>query len=225
MDTVVKALSEYSTCDVSDALGKLGVPHGGFLAGPTLWSPERQNGKTKIIGPAYTVQYVPVGDEVSPKCPSHYIDSVPSGAVIVISAPATINAVYGSLMSTRAQASGAVGTVVDGRIRDLQDHRDLGYPVFAREIGTAAPYGVARVSGFNVPIEFSKEGGTVSVQPGDYVVGDLNGVVCIPAKLAGKVVELIAPQVEADINIARDLRHGVPFTEASKRHRAKLTKT
>lgn len=90
MDTVVKALSEYSTyvipklleqdlkshlisCDVSDALGKLGVPHGGFLAGPTLWSPERQNGKTKIIGPAYTVQYVPVGDEVSPKCPSHYV--------------------------------------------------------------------------------------------------------------------------------------------------------
>jgi regulator of RNase E activity RraA len=40
-----------------------------------------------------------------------------------------VNAVYGGLMSNRAQASGAVATVVDGRIRDLQEHRELGFPV------------------------------------------------------------------------------------------------
>lgn len=58
------------------------------------------------------------------------IDSIPKGAVVFISCPlGTPNAVYGGLMSTRAQASGAVGTVVDGRVRDLQEHRDLGYPV------------------------------------------------------------------------------------------------
>ena len=47
-----------------------------------------------------------------------------------ISSPQNIvNAVYGGLMSNRAQVSGAVGTIVDGRVRDLQEHRDLGYPV------------------------------------------------------------------------------------------------
>lgn len=121
-----------------------------------MWSPERQNGNTKIIGPAYTVQYVSLNDTTSPKCDSHYvrsrpsisrlssfhilthhaqkIDSIPSGAVVFISSPKTLNAVYGGLMSNRAQASGAAGTVVDGRVRDLQEHRGLGYPVKAHKI-------------------------------------------------------------------------------------------
>lgn len=66
-------------------------------------------------------------------------------------------------MATRSQYSGAVGTVVDGSIRDLQEHRDLNYPVangvckrrgmltygqvFARDVGTSAPAEVVRVSG------------------------------------------------------------------------------
>jgi regulator of RNase E activity RraA len=61
------------------------------------------------------------------------IDSVPAGSVIFISSPKTVNAVYGGLMSQRAQVSGAVGTVVDGRVRDLQEHRGLGYPVSGHE--------------------------------------------------------------------------------------------
>jgi regulator of RNase E activity RraA len=40
-----------------------------------------------------------------------------------------INAVYGGLMTHRARASGAVGTIVDGRIRDLQEHREMNFPV------------------------------------------------------------------------------------------------
>lgn len=47
-----------------------------------------------------------------------------------VSCPAkTPNAVYGGLMSMRARASGAVGSVIDGRFRDLEEQRDLGYPV------------------------------------------------------------------------------------------------
>lgn len=60
---------------MSDALLQLGYRNGGFLSGPTMWSPARQAGDTKIIGPAYTVQYVPLDDEVSPKAPYHYVGS------------------------------------------------------------------------------------------------------------------------------------------------------
>jgi hypothetical protein len=82
------------------------------------------------------------------------------------------NACYGGLMSTRAQHSGAVGTVIDGRLRDLQEHRDLDFPVsprlvppgrtgraldeglllmgdgqvFARDVGTTSPQEIVRVS-------------------------------------------------------------------------------
>jgi len=48
-------------------------------------------------------------------------------------------------MSHRARYRSAVGTIVDGKVRDLQEHRDLGYPVFARGVGTAAPQGEVRV--------------------------------------------------------------------------------
>jgi len=48
--------------------------NGGFLSGLTMWSPQRQDGPTKIIGPAYTVKYVPV-DDPEPKYPTHYVRS------------------------------------------------------------------------------------------------------------------------------------------------------
>ena len=208
-------------CDVSDALLKLKHPHGGFLPGLTLWSPKRQNGSTKIVGPAYTVRYVRKTYENEPKPVAHYIDSVPKGAVVFISSPPrTVNAVYGGLMSNRAHYQGAVGTVVDGRIRDLQEHRELGYAVFARDVGTPAPYEVVRVSEVNCPIRLQSEDLDTTIDAGDYIIGDLNGVVCIPKALAEKAVELAAQQVEADNKVQADLRRGVTFAEASAKHRA-----
>ena len=52
---------------------KLKVPHGGFLAGLTLWSPKRQEGATKIVGPAYTVKYVRKSYENGSKVTGHYV--------------------------------------------------------------------------------------------------------------------------------------------------------
>ncbi len=74
------------------------------------------------------------------------IDTLPANSILFISAPpGTLNAVYGGLMSNRAQYLGAAGTIVNGRVRDLQEHRDLDYPVFARDVGTTAPQEVLRV--------------------------------------------------------------------------------
>ncbi|KAF5855683.1 hypothetical protein ETB97_008618 [Aspergillus alliaceus] len=131
-DFTVQSLQPYSTCDISDALLKLSSKTGGFLPNLTIWSPKRQKGTTKIIGPAYTVKYVPL-DDPAPKVESHYIDSVPEGTVIFVSSlRSTSNAVYGGLMSTRAQKRGAVGVVVDRRFRDSREQRGLGFPVFAK---------------------------------------------------------------------------------------------
>ena len=58
-------------------------------------------------------------------------------------------------MSTRAQAIGAAGTIVDGRIRDLSEHRALGYPVFARGVGVTVPAGAGlEISEVNCAISF-----------------------------------------------------------------------
>ncbi|KAK3055242.1 hypothetical protein LTR09_003795 [Extremus antarcticus] len=218
---IVKGLQAYTSCDVADALIKLKVPHGGFLAGLTMWSPKRQEGPAKAIGPAYTVRYVRKNYENEPKPSGHYIDSVPAGTVVFISAPPRmINACYGGLMSTRAQYLGAVGTVIDGRLRDLQEHRDLGYPVFARDVGTTAPQEVVRVSEINAPVRLNGEDQEAIIYPGDILVADINGVVCIPQNLAEKALDLIQSQVEADEKVGADILEGRSVADAMKEHRA-----
>ncbi|KAL4734487.1 ribonuclease E inhibitor RraA/Dimethylmenaquinone methyltransferase [Aspergillus similis] len=211
-DSVIRALQEYSTCDVSNALCKLQLPHGGFLPGLTLWSPERQQGTTKIVGPAYTVKYALLDDPAT-KHPSHYIDSIPEGAVVFISSPKTLNGVYGGLMSTRSQASKVVGSVIDGRFRDLEEHRALNYPVFARDIGTVPPYGAVKVVGVNVPVQLQSEEQHLMISPEDYLIGDLNGVVVLPRGLVDQVLPLMAKQREADAKMALAIREGIAFTD------------
>lgn len=127
-------------------------------------------------------------------------------------------------MTRRARHSAAAGTIVDGRVRDLQEHRDLEYPVFARDVGTTAPQEVLRVSEVNVPVRLQSGEQEAVVCPGDYLVGDLNGVVCVPRGLAEKAVRLLAGLVEADERIARDLAGGRPFGESSREHRAQVVK-
>lgn len=214
-----------------------------------MWSPHRQEGATKIVGPAYTVQYVPL-DDPRPKHPTHYvshsyltspniiinlqeisphpltpiptqIDDVPKGSVIFVSAPAkTPNAVYGGLMSTRARALGAIGSVIDGRFRDLQEQRDLGYPIFARDVGTAPPAELLKVAAVNVPVKLqTDEQQDMTINPGDYIVADINGVVVLPKELAEQALPLMAKQVEADTKMQVAIEGGMGFAEASRKFR------
>ncbi|KAF9766966.1 hypothetical protein IL306_000531, partial [Fusarium sp. DS 682] len=207
-------------CDVSDALLKVGVPHGGFLPDLSMWSPLRQGGDRKLIGPAYTVKFVRNTQTNAPKLKEHHIDTIPKDHVVFISAPHGIfNAVYGGLMSTRAKYSGAVGTVVDGTFRDLQDHRKLDYPVFARNVGTPSFYEVARPSEVNVAVKLQDPALDVTIHPGDIIFGDLNGVVCVPKEVLPKIVEILPAQVAADDNMARDIAEGKTFTDAKNEYR------
>lgn len=59
------------------------------------------------------------------------------------------------------------------------------------------------------------------VNPGDYIIGDVNGVVCLPAYLAERVLPMIRAGCEADIKVGVDIKAGIPFVEASRTHRAK----
>ena len=72
----------------------------------------------------------------------------------------------------------------------------------------------------NTPVKLQSDLQNATIYPGDYLIGDLNGVVCLPKGLAERAVALIASQVEADTRIARDLSMGRTFSEASREHRA-----
>jgi regulator of RNase E activity RraA len=74
LDRYPRLTSVIISCDVSDALCELGHLDGGFMSGITMWSPQRQTGATKIVGPAYTVEYVRE-DDPRPKHPNHYVST------------------------------------------------------------------------------------------------------------------------------------------------------
>ncbi|PKX91213.1 RraA family protein [Aspergillus novofumigatus IBT 16806] len=200
---IIASLQRWSTCDVADGLSKLKYPNGGFLEGLTMYSPEFQAGQTKIVGQAFTVKFVRKSDEAAPKVQGNYIDKIPAGAVAFISQPLPhINAVYGGLMTLRAQALNAAGVVIDGRIRDLDEH-------------------LCRPSEVNVPVRLNSDVQDVWIEPGDYIIADLNGVVCLPQGLAEQVLEAIPAIAEADAKCAEAIKGGRSVETAFREFRGR----
>ncbi|KAL4894017.1 ribonuclease E inhibitor RraA/Dimethylmenaquinone methyltransferase [Aspergillus ambiguus] len=221
-NNVIERLQKWGACDVADGLSKLKYPNGGFLEGLTMYSPEFQAGETKIVGQAFTVKFVPKSDTASPKLQGNYIDQVPSRGVIFISQPLPqVNAVYGGLMTLRAQALDAAGVVIDGRVRDLNEHRSLKFPVFAKSVGTTAGGEVCRPSEMNVPIRLNSDTQDAWINPGDYIIADLNGVVRLPQELAEQVLEAIPPIAEADAKCAEGIRAGRTVQDVFKEYRGR----
>lgn len=91
--------------------------------------------------------------------------------------------------------------------------------VFARDVGTTPPGSLFKVVAVNAPVSVSNDGQDVTINPGDYLVGDANGVVVLPKGLAEQALPLMAKQVEADSQMAVEIQKGMTFTEASKRFR------
>lgn len=79
------SLARFSTCEISDALIKLSIPHGGYIPDINTIS---SVSNTRICGPAYTVQMVLAASHTSgSKLSSHFVDTAPSGSIIVIDVP------------------------------------------------------------------------------------------------------------------------------------------
>lgn len=83
----LSSLSQFSSCEISDALVKLGVASGGHIPDITMFSPSRDAENVRICGPAYTVKMVHAIDKQSPSPPVHFVDAAPAGHVMLISAP------------------------------------------------------------------------------------------------------------------------------------------
>jgi regulator of RNase E activity RraA len=79
------ALSKFSSCELSDALIKLGLPHGGHIPDIYMFSP--LDPETRVCGPAYTVKMVLANDTTAPKLEKHFVDEAPLDSVIIIAAP------------------------------------------------------------------------------------------------------------------------------------------
>ena len=99
-------------------------------------------------------------------------------------------ALYGELSATSARAHGAVGALIDGATRDSAHLMRMNFPVFARGRNPIEAFGRWRMLEYQVPILVSGElTETVRVDPGDFIFGDLDGVLVIPKDLTVQVLE------------------------------------
>ncbi len=99
-------------------------------------------------------------------------------------------ALYGELSASSARAHGAVGALVDGGVRDCSHLISMGFPVFSRYRNPVEAFGRWALLEYQVPILISGElTAAVQVNPGDFIFGDYDGVLVIPAALTMKVLE------------------------------------
>lgn len=109
----------------------------------------------------------------------------------------------GELMCGSCKANDLAGVVIDGGVRDREELREMGYPVYARGVNPQGPLKQDPGS-INVTITC----GDISVDPGDIVVGDGDGLAVIPGTNAEEVLELSREKIEAEDNTREEVQSG-----------------
>jgi raffinose/stachyose/melibiose transport system substrate-binding protein len=135
--------------------------------------------------------------------------------VLVASTPPVPSAFWGELITTRAMVRGCVGAVVDGYTRDLAAIRAYNFPLWA--CGTHPADSAGRLEA--VEVGGVVRCGGVEVHRGDVVLGDLDGVVVVPASVAEAVVEAAEAKATAEDAVRSALREGLSAKEAFARYR------
>jgi regulator of RNase E activity RraA len=134
---------------------------------------------------------------------------------VLVSQPSDSYAAHlGELSSETAQFRGARGAVIDGGVRDTAYIRRLNFPVFARYTTPRDISGRWRLLDFNTAILI----GAVTVRPGDFVVGDSDGVVVVPAESAEAVITKAEEVVRTENLVRKAILEGVHPIEAYRRH-------
>ncbi|WP_433383483.1 RraA family protein [Actinoplanes sp. CA-142083] len=165
-----------------------------------LWSPT-----PRIAGPAFTVR-CPPGDNLMLHAAIYRAEP---GSVIVVESGDLDYALAGGNVCAVAQRNGVAGFVLDGLIRDIDEIREMGFPVWGRGV-IPIPGGKAAALPLNVPIRC----GGVAVQAGDFVVADGDGVVVVPSASVPEALAAAEAKLQADAALTLD--------EWEQAHRAKI---
>jgi 3-hexulose-6-phosphate synthase/6-phospho-3-hexuloisomerase len=193
---VREMLSRVSAANVSDALHRTGDIPGLRPLAPG----------TKLVGPALTVRTSP-GDWAKP---IEAIDKAKPGDVLVIDAGGVGPAVWGELATNSAIQRRLAGVVIFGAARDSGDIRQLGFPLFCSLVTPTAgePKGFGEIG---VPIRV----GGVRVSPGDWVIGDDDGVCVIPREKAVEYTNRAMDVLEKENRLRKEIQAGSTLSEVA----------
>ena len=217
MADVYKQLLEAGTAVVSDVFDTLGlVPP---ILDTSLFA--IKGAGNGFAGPAYTVtgekhQWSGSGDRVKLGA----IDAMPEG-VVALWAGNGVQGVccFGDLLASAMQARGVRGVVVDGGVRDTAFLRGCEMPIVARYRTPAQAIGRWRVTAKQTPVQV--RGGLVeslTVNPGDAIVADDDGVIVVPEKMVVSVVDKVIEWAKTETTSRDEIRRGMPLLTALEKY-------
>lgn len=141
-------------------------------------------------------------------------DLKPDEVPVLACPPGNRVAPWGELLSTASRARGAAGCVTDGLVRDVRYIRGMKFPVFAGGIGPLDSKG----RGMVMKIDCRVMCGGVAVASGDWIFGDVDGVVVIPDAIAEETLRLAQAKVAAETTVRDELESGRLLGDVFSRH-------
>jgi len=208
-----QVLEEYSrlyTPAVSDAIDNLKIRPGFMDPGiKPMWPGAR------FVGYAATIEFVPAEtfDEKDLQALMGMFSKVGRHRAVVMSMSGmNVAAGLGQVTSMICQKLGVTGGVVDGPVRDLAQVHALGFPLFGRGCIPSSVRGRMKLGGLMNPVNC----GGVTVNPGDLVFGDINGVVAVPADKIRGVLEESKRIISADVYWQEQMNKGRTPAEIEK---------
>ena len=179
--SLVAAASKFQASILADVGGRRGTLGGRI---------QPLSKSMKVAGPAFTVEVRP-GDNLMIHAA---LQLAQPGDVIVVDGKGDLScALTGALMAAHAQKAGIAGFVIDAAVRDTDDCAKGSFPIFA---AGANPNGPLKGAAGRINWPVSLAGTTVN--PGDLIVGDADGVVVVPRELAADIVKGAQAKVDSE---------------------------
>lgn len=194
---------------ISDVLGEMGLRH--QVLSPAI---KPLDPASRIAGPAFCIR----GEEGPEKPARAGVPKVsfemdrrlyPACIAVIDSGGCRSNATVGGNVAMSFRLRGCGGLVTDGAVRDAAEFEEVGLPAFCSFTTPLAPKGRWHYSEIEVPVMLpGQTRPTVAIRPGDFLVGDRDGVVVIPQELAEKVAADAEVVERAEARIKAGLQAG-----------------
>ena len=179
---------------------------------PSSYLPLRE--KMKLCGQAFTIKGAPdITTDGEFEMRAQMLEDLPEDSVVIFDCTGdTVTAQWGEVMTKAAMRAGCRGALING-IRDTEAILELGFPVFHQYRTNVGMLGRFRMYYYQKPVRI----GEVTVNPGDWIFGDIDGVICIPASEAYEVLLKAEAILKKEVTIREMVDSGMKPTEVVKK--------